>query len=113
MTLKHGYMRYDLRQSSGMYTMLGSHRDWAGNSNIQKLILVTGSTREGMTRLSSPVMALSQSQSLWSHCDTLCSLATLGRFCWAGMAGDNPGCRCKKFSPEGVKTAEIPCWVFI
>jgi hypothetical protein len=64
LTLKHGYMRYDLRQSSGMYTMLGSHRDWAGNSNIQKLILVTGSTREGMTRLSSPVMALSQSQSL-------------------------------------------------
>jgi hypothetical protein len=43
--LKHGYMRYGSRQSSEMYFMLWSHRDWAGNLNIQKLILVAGSTR--------------------------------------------------------------------
>ena len=38
-------MCYHLMQSLGGYFKFGSH--WAGNSNIQKLVLNIGSTRQG------------------------------------------------------------------
>ena len=79
--------------------MLGSHRDWAGNSNIQKLILVTGSTRRDEDEDDSPFFH----HLSWlchksrSHSHTVTCFVRLpvwevsGGLAW--LAGDNPGCR--------------------
>ena len=67
LNLKPDYICLQLMLSFGIYFRLGSH--WAGNSNIQKLILVNGLTRRGeasVTRLSHPFMVASRSRRVTS-----------------------------------------------